>query len=83
MVELILETMGRPQDAYELVPDRPGHDLRNAIDSTKLRTELGWTPAYANFEEGLANTVKWYLDHEHWWRPQKAAAEARYKEQGQ
>ncbi|MCG2620531.1 dTDP-glucose 4,6-dehydratase [Arthrobacter sp. I2-34] len=82
VIELILEAMGRPRDAYEQVADRPGHDLRYGIDSTKLRTELGWTPRYSNFEAGLANTIKWYLDNEAWWRPQKAAAEARYRDQG-
>jgi dTDP-glucose 4,6-dehydratase len=83
VVELILETMGQPRDAYDHVVDRAGHDLRYGIDSTKLRTELGWTPGYANFEEGLASTVKWYLDNEAWWRPQKAATEAKYRDQGQ
>jgi dTDP-glucose 4,6-dehydratase len=47
--------------------DRPGHDLRYAIDSAKLRTELGWQPE-VTFEEGLASTVDWYFAHEDWWR---------------
>ncbi|MGM0929164.1 MAG: dTDP-glucose 4,6-dehydratase [Actinomycetota bacterium] len=83
VVELILEGMGQQRDAYEHVVDRPGHDLRYAIDPAKLRTELDWTPDYSNFEEGLANTIKWYIDNEAWWRPQKSATEAKYKEQGQ
>ncbi|WP_125610484.1 dTDP-glucose 4,6-dehydratase [Specibacter cremeus] len=78
VVELILALMGEPADAYDLVADRPGHDLRYAIDSTKLRTELGWAPAYADFESGLAATIDWYRGHEGWWRPQKAATEAQY-----
>ncbi|HEV7623490.1 MAG TPA: dTDP-glucose 4,6-dehydratase [Amnibacterium sp.] len=83
VVETILTLMGRPADAYDHVQDRAGHDLRYAIDSTKLRTELGWRPQYADFPAGLAATIDWYREHEDWWRPQKAAAEARYREQGQ
>ncbi|WP_430295587.1 dTDP-glucose 4,6-dehydratase [Sinomonas sp. B1-1] len=83
VVELILELMGQAPDAYDLVADRAGHDLRYAIDSTKLRTELGWEPAYGDFAAGLAATIRWYRENEAWWRPQKAATEARYAELGQ
>jgi dTDP-glucose 4,6-dehydratase len=83
VVETILTLMGQPADAYDHVQDRAGHDLRYAIDSTKLRTELGWRPQYSDFRSGLAATIDWYREHEGWWRPQKAAAEARYREQGQ
>ena len=83
VLELILTTMGQPADAYDHVIDRPGHDLRYAIDSTKLRTELGWQPSFPDFERGLAATIDWYRENEAWWQPQKAATEAKYREQGQ
>jgi dTDP-glucose 4,6-dehydratase len=78
----ILETLGRPRDDFELVSDRPGHDLRYAIDSTKLRDELGWRPRYQDFASGLRSTIDWYRDHEAWWGPQKQATEAKYSELG-
>ncbi|MGW9552387.1 dTDP-glucose 4,6-dehydratase [Citricoccus zhacaiensis] len=83
VIESILEIMGEPAGAYDHVVDRPGHDLRYAIDSTKLRTELGWFPQYSDFHAGLEATVQWYRDNEPWWRPQKAAAEAKYQLTGQ
>lgn len=83
VVELILQIMGRPADAYDHVTDRAGHDLRYAIDSTKLRRELGWTPSFGDFETGLASTIDWYRDNEDWWAPAKDATEAFYAEKGQ
>ncbi|WP_328359331.1 dTDP-glucose 4,6-dehydratase [Mycobacterium sp. NBC_00419] len=83
VVELILTMMGRDADAYDNVPDRSGHDLRYAIDSTKLRTELGWLPRYCDFEHGLSATIEWYRDHEDWWAPAKDATEAFYARLGQ
>lgn len=83
VVELILTALGQPADAYDHVVDRAGHDLRYAIDSSKLRTELGWAPRFGDFEAGLAATVAWYRDNEAWWAPQKDATEARYRAQGQ
>ena len=83
VVEMILELLGRPRDEYDHVNDRAGHDLRYAIDSTKLRTELGWRPEFADFAAGLKATVEWYRDNEAWWRPQKDATEAKYRAAGQ
>ncbi|MGL3149835.1 dTDP-glucose 4,6-dehydratase [Microbacterium sp. A82] len=83
VVELILTIMGQPADAYEHVTDRAGHDLRYAIDSTRLRTELGWMPAFADFEAGLAATIDWYRNNESWWAPSKDATEAFYAGKGQ
>ena len=71
VVELILTLMGQPSDAYDHVTDRAGHDLRYAIDSTKLSDELGWQPRYRDFEQGLSATIEWYRDHEDWWSPAK------------
>lgn len=79
----ILRVMGKPENAFDHVKDRPGHDRRYAIDSTKLRTELGWRPEHTDFEDGLRQTIAWYENHREWWEPAKAATEARYKRQGQ
>ncbi|WP_156741552.1 dTDP-glucose 4,6-dehydratase [Occultella aeris] len=83
VVELILQLLGQDADAYDLVTDRPGHDMRYAIDSTRLRTELGWEPRFPDFRSGLAETIAWYRDNEAWWRPQKDATEAKYAAAGQ
>jgi dTDP-glucose 4,6-dehydratase len=82
VLQMILEIMGKPQDEYDPVSDRPGHDLRYAIDSSKLRNELGWQPKYTDFRDGLKQTIDWYKANGEWWRPQKEAAEAKYKELG-
>lgn len=82
VVELILELMGKNPSDYEHVSDRPGHDLRYAIDASKLRDELGWTPKYVDFREGLKDTIEWYKQSKAWWKPQKANTEAKYKELG-
>ena len=83
VVGLILSAFARSPDDYEHVRDRAGHDLRYAIDSAKLRKELSWSPQFAAFDSGLADTVRWYRENESWWRPQKAATEAMYRSQGQ
>lgn len=79
----ILKAFGKDEDDFDWVKDRPGHDRRYAIDSTKLQTELGWQPKHTGFVEGLAETIEWYKENESWWRPAKAATEAKYKAQGQ
>ncbi len=83
VIELILELMGQPGDAYDHVNDRPGHDMRYAIDATRLRTELGWEPVYKDFRSGLEATIAWYSNNQDWWRPVKAATEAKYAKTGQ
>ena len=79
----ILKAFGRDGDDFDWVRDRPGHDRRYAIDSTKLRRELGWEPTRTDFAAGLAETIEWYRENEAWWRPAKEATEARYRAQGQ
>lgn len=83
VVELILKDMGKDPSDYEHVNDRPGHDMRYAIDSSKLINELGWQPQYTSFEDGLRATIKWYEQNETWWKPLKEETEAKYKKVGQ
>lgn len=78
----ILKLMGQDSSNYEQVSDRPGHDLRYAIDATKLQNELGWKSKYGDFRIGLEATIEWYKSNPDWWKPQKAETEAKYKELG-
>jgi dTDP-glucose 4,6-dehydratase len=78
----LLRLLGRDEDDLEMVADRAGHDQRYAIESGKLRLELGWQPRYDDLEAGLAQTIDWYRDHRNWWEPQKAATEASYAAKG-
>lgn len=78
VLELILKEMHMPNDFYDHVTDRAGHDLRYAIDSTKLYKELNWKPKYTNFEEGLRQTIQWYIDNQEWWEHEKDEVEAKY-----
>jgi dTDP-glucose 4,6-dehydratase len=82
IVAMLLELMGRPADWFDLVSDRPGHDLRYAIDSSKLRRETSWRPRYQDMGAGLAQTVGWYRDNEDWWRGARAASEQVYARLG-
>jgi len=67
ITKLLLDSMGKPESMMKFVPDRPGHDRRYAIDDTRIRTELGTAPQVP-FEEGIRETVRWYLENEIWWR---------------
>nr|AFD03358.1 dTDP-glucose 46-dehydratase [uncultured bacterium W5-47b] len=66
IVKLILKELGKSEDMIEYVKDRPGHDRRYAIDSTKIEGELGWNPKF-NFEAAVSQTTEWYLDNKQWW----------------
>lgn len=83
VLQAILKHMGHPEDYFDFVQDRPGHDLRYAIDPSKLNSELSWAPKYSNFEVGLANTIDWYKQNRAWWEPQKFSVENSYAESGQ
>ena len=83
VVRMLLRLLGRPEDDYELVADRAGHDQRYAIEAGKLRLELDWQPRFGDFEQGLADTVAWYTDHRDWWAPHKQVTEAAYAAKGQ
>lgn len=78
VLEMILTLMGQPKDAYDQVQDRPGHDLRYAIDASKLQEELGWQPQLTDFKVGLQQTIDWYRHHEAWWQADKVKVEAKY-----
>ena len=68
IVKLICKELGKPESLITFVTDRKGHDMRYAIDPSKIHNELGWLPE-TKFEDGLKKTIQWYLDHEDWWRP--------------
>ena len=68
IVKLIVHELGKSEDLITYVTDRKGHDLRYAIDPTKIHNELGWLPE-TKFADGIKKTIRWYLDHEAWWQP--------------
>lgn len=68
IVRLIIKELGKDESLITYVTDRKGHDLRYAIDPTKIHTELGWLPE-TKFEDGIKKTIRWYVDHEDWWQP--------------
>lgn len=83
VLRAILREMGKDADDFDWVRDRPGHDRRYAIDSSKLRRELGWKPIHTDFDEGLRDTIAWYEGNCDWWEGAKQATEAKYAKQGQ
>jgi dTDP-glucose 4,6-dehydratase len=68
VADLVLDTLGKPASLKTIVPDRPGHDRRYLLDSTKLRAELGWAPEI-DFEAGMRTTIEWYAANRPWWEP--------------
>jgi dTDP-glucose 4,6-dehydratase len=68
IADLVLDTLGKPESLKQIVPDRPGHDRRYAVDATKIRRDLGWVPA-VEFDTGIRDTIRWYAEHRAWWEP--------------
>ena len=66
IIKLILNKLGKSEDMIDFVKDRPGHDRRYAIDSSKIKNELGWEPLFS-FEEAISKTIEWYIDNKNWW----------------
>lgn len=84
VARLLCELVGADPHRIELVLDRPGHDRRYALDSSRLTAELGWSPRKTDFRAALAETVDWYREHRSWWDADKSTTEAQYarREQG-
>lgn len=83
VLKAILRELDQPEDAFEWVRDRPGHDRRYAIDPSKISAQLEWRPVHVNFEDGLKETIAWYRDNREWWGAEKEATEERYRRQSQ
>lgn len=77
IVKLIIRALGKSVNLIKYVKDRPGHDRRYAIDNTKITTELGWEPVYT-FEQGIQETIQWYLDNSNWIENVVSGAYAKY-----
>ena len=73
IADAVLDALGKPPELKTIVPDRPGHDRRYVLDSTKLRTALGWSDEIG-FAAGLVDTVRWYADNRAWWQPLRGRA---------
>jgi dTDP-glucose 4,6-dehydratase len=80
IVKLILSKLGKDESLIEYVKDRPGHDRRYAIDSSKIQNELGWKPTF-EFEEAMSSTVEWYLNNKKWWERIISGEYQKYYEQ--
>lgn len=78
VLQMILQNMGQDSRDFDFVADRPGHDLRYAIDATKAQNDLNWQPQYTDFAAGLQQTIQWYQTHQSWWQVDKTAVEANY-----
>jgi dTDP-glucose 4,6-dehydratase len=79
IVRLILKRLGKPESLIRFVKDRPGHDRRYAMDASKLKADLGWEPSIS-FEEGMNQTISWYIEHEAWWQRIKTGEYLTYYE---
>jgi len=73
IADLVLDTLGKPESLKQIVPDRPGHDRRYAVDAAKIRGELGWEPE-VDFDAGIRATIRWYEEHREWWEPLRERA---------
>jgi dTDP-glucose 4,6-dehydratase len=80
IASMILSILGKSEDLLEYVQDRPGHVLRHAVDPSKLRSALGWTPKHT-FASAMRETVEWYRNNPDWWRPIKSGEFRKYYEQ--
>lgn len=78
VLRLILEIMEFPEDYFDCVIDRPGHDRRYALDSTSTKSELNWSPRYSDFRAGLKDTIQWYKENVDWWIENKRNVEEQY-----
>ncbi|NLM68163.1 MAG: dTDP-glucose 4,6-dehydratase [Enterococcus sp.] len=83
VLALILKMMDKPADYFDFVKDRAGHDVRYAIDSSKLINELGWQAKYTDFNRGLLETIQWYETNQAWWQKEKSSVEEKYSKQQQ
>lgn len=82
VLQTILTGCGKDENWFELVNDRPGHDMRYAIDASKLRQDLGWEPKFTTFEAGIVDTIEWYKQNKTWWESLKSSVEAHYETLG-
>lgn len=73
IADIVLSHLGKPSTLKTIVPDRPSHDRRYLLDSTKIRSTLGWQPAI-DFESGMTETIQWYVENRSWWEPLKGRA---------